>query len=328
MTENSELAIRDSELMNALSNTDNLKVIRDMFAKGCSDNEFAVLLELARRYRLDPFSRQIWAVKYGNEDAKIFCGRDGYLAIAHRSPFFDGMESGTLKDDSGELIGWCRVHRSDMKIPFYVQVYASEYTTKKSLWLSKPRTMIQKVAEAQCLRRAFDMSGFYDPVELGEDTADGIQGYSASSRMPTGNNNTSGTTSGTTQHQDMSTCSRCGKPALTGDRLNRMRDAFKNSLNMDLPIPICEDCANKMWQEHNGGAPSSTTSGVCKHCGKPALAGEKLYNYIENFRAVFNHNLEIPICQECVDKLWDEFIRGGKQGNRATEEPESNGGTQ
>ena len=244
MTENNELAVRDTELMNTLSNEDSLRVIKEMFAKGCNDSEFAVLLELARRYRLDPFSRQIWAVKYGNEDAKIFCGRDGYLAIAHRSPYFDGMESGTLRDADGELIGWCRVHRSDMKVPFYVQVYASEYSTKKSLWLSKPRTMIQKVAEAQCLRRAFDMSGFYDPVELGVDTPDAIQGCSASSRMPTPT-----TGGGASPAQDMSVCSRCGKPALSGERLEKFKKTFTDNRGTELPMPLCEECATKLWYE-------------------------------------------------------------------------------
>jgi len=56
-----------------------------MFAKGATDNEFLVMMELANRYQLDPFSKQIWLVKYGDNPAQIFCGRDGYLAIAHRS---------------------------------------------------------------------------------------------------------------------------------------------------------------------------------------------------------------------------------------------------
>jgi hypothetical protein len=127
------------------------------------------MIELARKYQLDPFARQIWLVKYGDNPAQIFCGSDGYLAIAHRSGQFDGMESGSRVKD-GELIGWCRVHRKDMSHPFEVRVYASEYSTGKNLWKDKPRTMIQKVAEAQCLRRAFSISGLYSPEEF--DTGD------------------------------------------------------------------------------------------------------------------------------------------------------------
>ena len=146
-----------------------LQLIRDMFAKGANDNEFGVMVELARKYQLDPFARQIWLVKYGDSPAQIFCGRDGYLAIAHRSGQFDGIQSGSRVED-GELIGWCRVYRKDMSHPFEVEVYASEYSTGKNLWRDKPRTMIQKVAEAHALRRAFSISGLYSPEEI--DTGD------------------------------------------------------------------------------------------------------------------------------------------------------------
>ena len=94
-----------------------LQLIRDMFAKGANDNEFGVMVELARKYQLDPFARQIWLVKYGDSPAQIFCGRDGYLVIAHRSGQFDGIQSGSRVED-GELIGWCRVYRKDMSHPF------------------------------------------------------------------------------------------------------------------------------------------------------------------------------------------------------------------
>lgn len=144
---------------------DELQLIRDVCARDCTENEFKLLIQLAKTYRLDPFSRQIWAVKYGQNPAQIFCGRDGYLAIAHRSGQFDGMESGT-RSEGDELVGWCKVYRRDMSHPFEVEVYASEYSTGRNLWKDKPRTMIQKVAEAQCLRRAFSISGLYSPEEI------------------------------------------------------------------------------------------------------------------------------------------------------------------
>ena len=146
-----------------------LQLIRDMFAKGATDNEFLVMMELANRYQLDPFSKQIWLVKYGDNPAQIFCGRDGYLAIAHRSGQFDGMESGTRKDGD-DLVGWCRVYRKDMSRPFEVEVSLSEYSTGKNLWQTKPKTMICKVAESHALRRAFGISGLYAPEEI--DTGD------------------------------------------------------------------------------------------------------------------------------------------------------------
>ena len=262
MTENTELATRDAELMNTLNDSTKLGIIRNLFAKGLNETEFAVFLELAKRYRLDPFSRQIWAIKYGSEDAKIFVGRDGYLAVAHKSPCFDGMESGTLTDDKGELIGWCRVHRSDMKVPFYVQVYASEYTTKKSLWLSKPRTMIQKVAECQCLRKAFNLSGFYDPDEVGDDGAQAQNSCpshapaSASTQTPevptqpeeSAKPSGGPSPSGSSGSSPAKCCCRCGGEPMGTYDTERSAENFKSVFGYDLETPICRACADKLWK--------------------------------------------------------------------------------
>jgi phage recombination protein Bet len=156
-------------MMPAQYNQQQIQLIRDMCARDCTDNEFLLLMQLAKTYQLDPFAKQIWAVKYGNNPAAIFCGRDGFLAIAHRSGKFDGMESGTRTDEDG-LVGWCRVYRKDMSRPFEVEVSLAEYSTGKNLWQTKPKTMIVKVAESHALRRAFSISGLYAPEEI--DTGD------------------------------------------------------------------------------------------------------------------------------------------------------------
>ena len=146
---------------------DQINLIKATVARGCTQTEFELLMYLSAQYGLDPIRRQIWAVKYGNSPASIFTGRDGFLEIAHRSGQFDGMESG-IREESDNLIGWCRVYRKDMSHAFYVEVYEKEYTTGKNLWQTKPRIMIQKVAESSCLRRAFSVSGLYCPEEMPE----------------------------------------------------------------------------------------------------------------------------------------------------------------
>ncbi|MDD1695127.1 MAG: recombinase RecT [Methanoregula sp.] len=155
-----------------------IDLIKAICARDCTNSEFELLLYLSKKYELDPLSRQIWAVKYGNEAARIFCGRDGYLQIAHRSNQFDGMESGTKPSDDGkDVVGWCRIYRKDMQHPFYFEAYLSEYTQpigrsgKPGLWQTKPRVMIQKVAESSCLRRAFSIVGLYSPEEFDDGDA-------------------------------------------------------------------------------------------------------------------------------------------------------------
>ncbi len=148
---------------------DDIKLIQDTVAKDTTSSEFKLFLYTASKYQLDPLIKQIWCVKYKNNAAQIFTGRDGFLSIAHRSGKFNGMDSG-VRQEGKEIIGWCKVYRNDMDHPFYVEVALSEYSTGQNLWNKKPRTMIQKVAESQALRRAFDISGLYSPEEI--DTAE------------------------------------------------------------------------------------------------------------------------------------------------------------
>lgn len=74
------------------------------------------------------------------------------------------MESGFRKDGN-EIIGWAKVYRKDMSHPFCVEVNMKEYNRTQGTWLSHPTTMIVKVAEAQALRKAFQISGLYSPDE-------------------------------------------------------------------------------------------------------------------------------------------------------------------
>jgi phage recombination protein Bet len=106
-------------------------------------------------------------------------GRDGMLAIAHRSKQFDGMTSGVnyVKDKEGREIpvtAWCEIWRKDMAHSFKTEVRFDEYVQPipksgyKGLWQTKPSVMLIKVAESVCLRKAFSVSGVYDPDEIME----------------------------------------------------------------------------------------------------------------------------------------------------------------
>ena len=86
------------------------------------------------------------------------------------------IENGVVKhkysiSDRGALVGsYCVVKRKGASMPVFNYVELKEYTTNKSLWITKPATMIKKVAEAQCLRMAFQsmFSGTYDESEQWE----------------------------------------------------------------------------------------------------------------------------------------------------------------
>lgn len=226
-----------TEIMTAQGNTpaeytnEDIQLIRDTCAKGCTDTELKLYLHLAGTYQLDPFAKQIWAVKNlkrPDDPAQIYCSRDGYIAIAHRSGQFDGMESGSRIDEDNNLIGWCKVYRRDMSHPFYVEVYEKEYNTGYALWGTKPRTMIQKVAEAQCLRRAFSISGLYSPEEI--DTDNRIMRDVTPPRQSI-NQAVESTI-------NMSVCADCGSPISMDIAEKSCEHAAK---------PLCVECFKEWW---------------------------------------------------------------------------------
>ena len=122
---------------------------------------------------LNPLLSEITAIVYkGREGSKmsIQVMRDGFLKIAHKSGKFAGIESGT-KGAGADLIGWCKVYHKDFKYPVSQEADFSEYAVlerggKPTLWKSKPKTMIKKVAESMALRKAFNVSGVYAPEEM------------------------------------------------------------------------------------------------------------------------------------------------------------------
>jgi phage recombination protein Bet len=163
---------------------EDIDLIKKTVAAGASESEFRLFMYIAQRYTLDPLVKQIWLIKYGNSPAAIFTSRDGFLSIAHRSGQFDGMETTAVRNDKGQVIGAiCKVWRRDMSHPFSVEVSRQEYDTSKGNWQKMPETMIKKVAESQCLRRAFDISGLYDPSEY--DPSESAQAVQVDSNQPT-----------------------------------------------------------------------------------------------------------------------------------------------
>lgn len=160
-------------------------LVRKTFAPNLNSQEFAMFVGLGKSLGADPFKREIWAVKYGNQQAQIFLGRDFYRRKAQEQPDYKGHQvdavysNDTFKmvngkpeheyklGDRGNIIGaYAVVHRNGNE-PFFVLAEFSEYSTGKALWKDKPATMIKKVAEAQALRGAYQgiFAGTYDTSE-------------------------------------------------------------------------------------------------------------------------------------------------------------------
>lgn len=165
---------------------ESLKQIKEIYAKALSGSEFIVFMEMGKAMRLNPFLREIWAVKYGNNAASIFIGRDGYRKNAQSHPNYDyhladavysndhfEVTNGIVNHkynlkDRGQLLGaYCIVKRKTSSNVIYTFVELAEYDLNQGVWKQKKSTMIKKVAESQCLRSAFQelFAGTYDESE-------------------------------------------------------------------------------------------------------------------------------------------------------------------
>lgn len=151
-----------------------------------TDQEVTMFLSLCRFQHLNPFLREAYLIKFGNTPATVVVGKEVLLKRAMRSGKFEGLQGGVIVlDAKGNLAeregtfvldteklvgGWAKVYLKDYATPFYSSVSMKEYSTGKSNWISKPATMIRKVAVAQALKEAFpeEMGGLYDQAEISE----------------------------------------------------------------------------------------------------------------------------------------------------------------
>lgn len=152
--------------------------------------EFKFFTELCKARKLNPFLREAYCIKYGNQPAALVVGKDAVLKRAIRHPQYNGRENGVIvQTEDGEVVerkgafkldeeklvgGWAKVYRKDWEFPTYVSVSLSEaMQTKKdgeanSNWKNKPATMIEKVAVVRALRETFieELGGMYEAEEM------------------------------------------------------------------------------------------------------------------------------------------------------------------
>lgn len=153
--------------------------------------EFKFFATLCKVRKLNPFLKEAYCIKYGNNPAQIVVGKDAVLKRAILHPQYDGMESGiivltakgevierrgTFKLSTEELVGgWATVYRKNWAHPTYCSVSFDEVAQKtkdgklNSNWATKGATMVEKVAKVRALRETFieDLGGMYEAEEMG-----------------------------------------------------------------------------------------------------------------------------------------------------------------
>lgn len=147
------------------------KIIVNTIAPGLNKDELKIFAHICSKVNLDPFSKQIYAIKRGGKMC-IQTGIDGFRLIAERSgKYAPGAETKFVYEDRKLVSATAFVKKLTADGTWHsvsATAYLEEYSTRQGLWAKMPRVMLEKAAEARCLRRAFpaDLSGLYTEEEM------------------------------------------------------------------------------------------------------------------------------------------------------------------
>lgn len=184
-----QLVQKKQQAVSETFSASHIDLIKDMYFKGSSNEEFLMFVHVCKKTGLDPAMRQIfpvkrWDNKTGKETMTIQTGIDGYRLIAERTGrYAPGREPSYQYDNSGKLISatayvkkqtadgtWHEIAATAF-YDEYVQTFLDKKTGQKKptqFWQNMQHNQLAKCAEALALRKAFpgDLSGIYTQEEM------------------------------------------------------------------------------------------------------------------------------------------------------------------
>lgn len=148
-------------IFNIPESDDLINVLKATAFKGqVSDAQMSALLIVANQYRLNPWTKEIYAFPDRNNGIVPVVGVDGWARIINENPMFDGMD---FEQDAESCT--CIIFRKDRAHPVRVTEYLSECKRPVAPWQSHPKRMLRHKALIQCARLAFGYVGIFDQDE-------------------------------------------------------------------------------------------------------------------------------------------------------------------
>jgi phage recombination protein Bet len=127
--------------------------------------EFAAFLLVAKEYRLNPLTKEIYAFPAKGGGIQPIVSIDGWSRIINDHPMFDGMEFEDVREGGDLIAVTCRMHRKDRTRSIETTEYMTECRRGTDVWKTWPRRMLRHKAMIQCARYAFGFGGIVDPDE-------------------------------------------------------------------------------------------------------------------------------------------------------------------